>query len=40
MPQNFTEIFYGPEGTQRAMVAPGGVPRRGDRGKGPDLSMR
>ena len=29
MPQNFTEIFYGPEGRSWALVAPGGVPRRG-----------
>ena len=28
MPQNFTEIFYGPEGTQRALAAPGGSLRR------------
>ena len=27
MPQNFTENFYGPEGTQRALAAPGGAPR-------------
>ena len=24
MPQNFTQNFYGPEGTQRDLVAPGG----------------
>ena len=24
MPRNFTENFYGPEGTQRALDAPGG----------------
>ena len=29
MPLNFTEIFYGPEGTQRALVAPGGCPEGG-----------
>ena len=28
MPRNFTENFYGPEGTQRALAAPG-VPRGG-----------
>ena len=27
MPQNITENFYGPEGTQRALAAPGGAPR-------------
>ena len=27
MPRNFTENFYGPEGTQRALAAPGGAPR-------------
>ena len=26
MPRNFTENFYGPEGTQRALAAPGGCP--------------
>ena len=26
MPQNFMENFYGPEGTQRALAAPGGFP--------------
>ena len=30
MPRNFTEIFYGPEGPSWALVAPGGVPRRGE----------
>ena len=25
MPQNFMEIFYGPEGTSWTLVAPGGV---------------
>ena len=29
MPQNFTTIFYGPKGRSWALVAPGGVPRRG-----------
>ena len=24
MPRNFTENFYGPKGTQRALAAPGG----------------
>ena len=28
MPRNFTEIFYGPEGTQRALAAPRGATRR------------
>ena len=27
MPRNFTENFYGPKGTQRALAAPGGAPR-------------
>ena len=27
MPRNFTEIFYGPEGTQWALAAPRGAPR-------------
>ena len=27
MPQNSTMIFYGPEGRQWALVAPGGAPR-------------
>ena len=27
MPQNFTENFYGLEGTQWALAAPGGAPR-------------
>ena len=26
MPRNFTENFYGPEGTQRALAAPRGCP--------------
>ena len=26
MPRNFTENFYGPEGAQRALAAPGGCP--------------
>ena len=29
MQQNFTEIFYGPEGTCWALVAPGGSPEEG-----------
>ena len=29
MPQNSTMIFYGPEGTQWALVAPGGSPEEG-----------
>ena len=29
MPRNFTEIFYGPEGTCWALVAPGGSPEEG-----------
>ena len=29
MPRQFTMIFYGPEGTQRALVAPGGSPEEG-----------
>ena len=29
MPRNFTENFYGPEGTQWALVAPGGSPEEG-----------
>ena len=29
MPRNFTMIFYGPKGRSWALVAPGGVPRRG-----------
>ena len=28
MPQNFAENFYGPKGTQRALAALGGAPRR------------
>ena len=27
MPRNFTKNFYGPKGTQWALVAPGGAPR-------------
>ena len=27
MPRNFTENFYGPKGTQRALAAPGGCPK-------------
>ena len=27
MPRNFTEIFYGPEGWQWALFAPGAAPR-------------
>ena len=27
MPQNFTMTFYGPEGRQWALVAPGAAPR-------------
>ena len=27
MPRNFTENFYGPEGTQQALAAPGGATR-------------
>ena len=27
MPRNFTENFYGPKGTQRALAVPGGAPR-------------
>ena len=29
MPRNFTENFYGPEGTQRALATPGGCPEGG-----------
>ena len=29
MPRNFMMIFYGTEGRSWALVAPGGVPRRG-----------
>ena len=29
MPRNFTEIFYGPEGTCRALVAHGESPEEG-----------
>ena len=29
MPRQFTMIFYGPEGTQWALVAPGGSPEEG-----------
>ena len=29
MPRNFTKNFYGPEGTQRALAAPGGCPEGG-----------
>ena len=29
MPQNLTEIFYGPEGTCWALVAPTGSPEEG-----------
>ena len=29
MPRNFTEIFYGPEGTNWALGAPGGSPEEG-----------
>ena len=29
MPRNFTENFYGPEGTQRALDAPVGCPEGG-----------
>ena len=29
MPRNFTENFYGPEGTQRALAAPEGCPEGG-----------
>ena len=29
MPRNFTENFYGPEGTQRALAAPRGCPEGG-----------
>ena len=29
MPQKFTENFYGPEGTQRALTAPAGCPEGG-----------
>ena len=29
MTGNFMENFYGPEGTQRALVAPGGSPDEG-----------
>ena len=29
MPRNFTENFYGPEGTQRALAAPRGFPEQG-----------
>ena len=29
MPRNFTENFYGPEGTQWALAAPGGCPEGG-----------
>src|SRR3990170_4563301 len=29
MTQNFTEIFYGPEGRRWALVAPGGSPEEG-----------
>ena len=29
MSRNFMENFYGPEGTQRALVAPGGRPEEG-----------
>ena len=29
MPRNFTEIFYGLEGTCWALVAPGGTPEKG-----------
>ena len=29
MPQNSTKIFYGPEGRQWALVAPGGCPEGG-----------
>ena len=29
MPHQFTMIFYGPEGTQRTLVAPGGSPEEG-----------
>ena len=34
MPRNFMENFYGPKGTQRALVALGGVPRRGQPTRG------
>ena len=27
MPPNFMKNFYGPEGTQQALAAPGGAPR-------------
>ena len=29
MPRNFTENFYGPKGTQRALAAPRGCPEGG-----------
>ena len=29
MPQNYTKIFYGPEGTCWALVVPGGSPEEG-----------
>ena len=29
MAKNFTENFYGPEGTQRALAVPGGCPEGG-----------
>ena len=29
MPRQFAIIFYGPEGKQRALVAPGGSPEEG-----------
>ena len=29
MPRNFTEIFYGPEGTSWALLAPRGGPEEG-----------
>ena len=29
MPRNFAKNFYGPEGKQWALAAPGGVPRGG-----------
>ena len=35
MQRNFTEIFFGPEGRYWALVAPGGVPRRGQPTRAP-----